>query len=518
MKHRYPYPILSLLLTAAFFLSGCTQDLLPAAAENDAEILSETAPPSAPPTVSPSPAHQETEIQDFPDALQKPAGNSQGSEEGRKALYETAAPLYLDDFSYLMEKGYSYTFVDIGVQYPVMLVAAETFTYEDTAPIQACMWCNVYYLEEGSVRLLDSLSSLGTAYPIAFDETGLYEAGSKGVRKWTIKVEDGSPKLVVAEDAYVSCDESGNPFYSCEKYGKTLEISEAVYQRLADGYQAALAVSFEESPAYSMPAEALDLMQALEDASGHKMEKYIYVDMDHDGKEEMMGAYEEKFCVWPIWYASSDNSLCQPVTGLSRGYDTCSFEKLDFQDETHIAICDSNMLGTGKQYSIYRLGDQELQPLVQNQYGYVYQDRDGNIILDVEAYDAQYDADRGHMTGHTWTDTYLYYEDGRYKEYGALILSDMQFLQYDNAADLLADIRSENAEDEFQFTYFLRENGIVHIQCDRTTENGSIYYYHYTLHAEGSHLVGGLENKNNGRMDTCFSTLEVTYPETEPFL
>ena len=246
------------------------------------------------------------------------------------------------------------------------------------------------------------------------------------------------------------------------------------------------------------------------------MEKYIYVDMDHDGKEEMMGAYEENG-VWSVWYANSDNDLCQPVTGLSRGYDTCTFEKLDLPDETHIVICDWNMLGTGKQYSIYRLEDQELQPLVQNQYGYVYQNQDGNIILDVEAYDAQYDPDLGHMIGHTWTDTYLYYEDGRYKEYGALILSDTQFLQYDNAADLLADIRSENAEDEIQFTYFLRENGIVHIQCDRTTEYGSIYYYHYTLHAEGSHLVGGLESKNEGRMDTYFSTLEVTYPEAEAF-
>lgn len=45
-----------------------------------------------------------------------------------------------------------------------------------------------------------------------------------------------------------------------------------------------------EGSAYSMSAEALALMQCLEAASGHKIEKYIYVDMDHDGKEEMMGA------------------------------------------------------------------------------------------------------------------------------------------------------------------------------------------------------------------------------------
>lgn len=520
MKHSYLYIILSLCLTAAFFLGGCTQDLqTPDTAENDVEILSETAAPSAAPTVSPSPAPAESEIQDFPDALPKPEGNAFESEDAKRSLYERAEPLYQNQLSLLdstFKDEYSYTFVDIGTQYPVMLVTYETFTYEIAESIQACMWCNVYYPKEDDVRLLDRLSSLGTAYPIAFDEAGLYEAGPKGVRKWTIKIEEGSPELVAVETAYVSYDEDGSFSFSGEKDGETIEISASDYQRLSGCYQTASVVHFEESP-YSMPAESLALMQCLEDASGHKMEEYVYVDMDHDGKNEMMGTYEEDSYNWSVWYANNDGTICQPVLGLPRGYDRCTLEKLDFPAETHIVVFEYNMLGTGKQYSIYRLNDQELQPLVQSQYGSVYQNSDGDIILDVESYDAHYDIVDGLFTGHTWTDTYLYYEDGSYKEYGAAILSEEQFLCYDNAAELLSDIRSEAGDGEIEFVYFLRENGIVHVQCILTIENVSIDYFHYTFRAEGNHLTGSLESKNEGCMGTYFSTLEVTYPEAEAF-
>lgn len=218
MKHSYLYIILSLCLTSAFFLGGCAQDLqTPDTAENDGEILSDMAAPSAVSTVSPSPAPAESETQDFPDVLPKPEGNAFESEEAKRSLYEKAEPLYQNQLSLLdstFKDEYSYTFVDIGAQYPVMLAAYETFSYEIAESIHVCMWCNVYYPKEDDVRLLDRLSSLGTAYPIAFDETGLYEAGSKGVRKWSIKMEEGSPELVAVEAAYVSYDEDGNSSYS----------------------------------------------------------------------------------------------------------------------------------------------------------------------------------------------------------------------------------------------------------------------------------------------------------------
>lgn len=526
MKHCYLYKLLILCLAAAFFLGGCAQDLqTPTTTENDTEVLSEATALSASPspTVSPaSPASPEADAPDIPDKLPKPEGNVLESAEARRALYERAEPLYHDEFSFLenvsyFENGFSYTFADIGAQYPVMLVTGETFTYEMTEPIQACMQCNVYYFDGSDVRLFGSLNSLGTAYPIAFDETGLYEAGSKGVRKWTIKMEEDSPELVATEAAYVSCDEDGTFSYSGEKDGEIVEISASDYQRLSSNYQTASAVRFEKFPTRSMSAEALALMQCLEDASGHKMEEYVYADMDHDGNEEMLGAYEEDSFGWSIWYTNSDGSICQPVPGSEQGFDTCSFKLLNFPSETHIVINEVNLMGNNKRYSIYKLKDQELQPLVHDQYGYVYQNAVSDILLDVEDYDAHYDIASELFMGHTWKDTYLYYEDGSYKEYGAVILSEEQFLRYDNAAELLSDICEDAGDGEIQFCYFLRENGIVHIQCECTTEYGSADYFYYTLRVEGKHLTGSLESKNDGCMGTSFSWLEVTYPEAEAF-
>ncbi len=519
MKHSYLYIILSLCLTVAFFLGGCAQDLqTPDTAENDVEILSDMAAPSASPSPTVTP---ETDTPDIPDKLPKPEGNAQESEESRRALYERAEPLYQDELSFLenvsyFENGFSYTFADIGNQYPVMLATGETFTYDITESIQACMQCNVYYYDGSDVRLFDSLSSLGTAYPIAFDETGLYEAGPKGVRRLSIRMEGKYLKLVVVEAAYVSYDEDGNSSYYSEKDGEPVEISASDYQQLFTKYQAASIAQFEGS-APSMPAESLALMQCLEGASGHKMEEYVYVDMDHDGKNEMIGAYEDDSYDWSVWYANNDGTICQPVPGSEQGFDTCRFELLSLPSETHIVINEVNLMGNNKRYSIYGLNNQEMYPLVHDQYGYVYQNSNGDIILDVEDYDAHYDIVDDLFTGHTWSDTYLYYEDGSYKEYGAVILSEEQFLRYDNAAELLSDICSEADDGEIEFVYFLRENGIVHVQCILTIENVSIDYFHYTFRAEENHLTGSLESKNEGRMGTYFSTLEVTYPEAEVF-
>lgn len=264
---------------------------------------------------------------------------------------------------------------------------------------------------------------------------------------------------------------------------------------------------------HTTPAREPDPVQRMEGACGHRIEKYIYVDMDHDGKEELMGAYEEDSCHWSVWYASSDGSICQPVPISAQGFDSCSFELLDFPSETHVVINEINIMGTNKRYSIYRLNSHELSSLVEDQYGNVYQNANGDILLNVEDYDASYDIASECFIGHTWKDTYLYYADGCYREYGAAILSEEQFLRYDNAAEILSDIRRENNSDEIGFSaFFLRENGIVHIQCEHTTEYGSADYFYYTLRLEDNRLNGGLENKNDGCMGTSFSWLEVTYP------
>ncbi len=263
--------------------------------------------------------------------------------------------------------------------------------------------------------------------------------------------------------------------------------------------------------AIPLPTDKPKLLSFLENISGYKMDQYLLIDMDHDGHKEMIGVYADDL-LWQVWYVSSNGDICKHLPITSQGFDQCNLQLVEFDDETHVVVNTYNMMGNNKHYSILALKDKQIQALVPDQYGYVSQNENGDILLNVEAYDGYYDSASGIYMLHTWKDSYLYYENGAYKEYGALKLSEEQFMQYDNAANVLSDICHAQNSDRIEFSYFLRENGIVHVNCSLTDEDESIQFFYYTLQTDGRHLTGGLGNVYDGQMESYFSTLEVTYP------
>lgn len=265
-----------------------------------------------------------------------------------------------------------------------------------------------------------------------------------------------------------------------------------------------------------MSAAKPGLLISLENISGYEMDQYLLIDMDHDGLEELIGVYADDL-LWQVWYINNSGDVCEHFPISAQGFDQCNLELVEFKNETHVAVNVFNMMGNNKRYSILALKDQKLQALVSDQYGYVSQNEEEDILLNVEAYDGYYDSASGIYMSHTWKDSYLYYDNGTYKEYGALKLSEKQFMQYENSSDILSDIRHEKNSDEIQFSYFLRENGIVHVGCSLTTEDESIQFFYYTLQTDGRHLTGGLEDVYEGQMESYFSTLEVTYPNLSDF-
>ena len=267
------------------------------------------------------------------------------------------------------------------------------------------------------------------------------------------------------------------------------------------------------------PTEEHDrqMLALLDEACGSEIYVYASVDMDQDGENEMIGVANDSGCF--VWYCSSDLKSCYEVMQMS-WHDDCTIKQIEHDEEIHVVVDGYNWMGTGKSYSILALHDGAIEVLVDDNYGYVYMNEEHDIILDIETYDGIYEKTDDIWIMHTWKDTYLYYEDGKYKEYGALRISEEEFLKYDNAQELLDEIEKENqGEDvvEIRHSYFIRENGIVHIQCeveeyDAEYNNESITYFHYTLRENGNRLDGELI-LNYGIMGSSFSLLdEVTYP------
>ncbi len=105
----------------------------------------------------------------------------------------------------------SYAYVEIGEDaLPLLLVADGTYDYGEG--IQAAIACNVYYAWDGKVQDLGEIASDGTAYPISFDQDGIYTAGGHYVARYLPDAQN--KKLAVVEFASEVFDEDGNASYT----------------------------------------------------------------------------------------------------------------------------------------------------------------------------------------------------------------------------------------------------------------------------------------------------------------
>ena len=253
------------------------------------------------------------------------------------------------------------------------------------------------------------------------------------------------------------------------------------------------------------------LIELMRNACGSDLETYLYLDMDNDGQKELLGTFApDDMSAFQTWYASSDGTVCKEVLQGSMAFDECSMEAIELEHETHIAINTYNLMGDNKQYSILALHNSEIICLSENQHGYVGTDDNGTIFLSVEAYDGMYDPDMQMYLMHTWKHTYLTYDETQktYKEYTAKQISEEEFLTLKNAKEcldtILADITKENTK-KIEFSFFIRKNGILHVQCSEYDTAGFIYYSYYTMHYQEDTILDAPGEQNDGQMYESFS-------------
>lgn len=265
-----------------------------------------------------------------------------------------------------------------------------------------------------------------------------------------------------------------------------------------------------------------EMVQKLQAAVQQEIYTWAYIDMDHDGTKELIGAYQDEKNAWRAGYCSSNGQICEAISKdiISCGNDTCSLEIMDIGEETHIVYNCWNLMGTEKRYSILALQNQKIVCLVPLQYGYVRMSNEGDILLSVESYNAMYepaDDGEGIWLGHTWNDTYLFYEDGVYKEYGASEIAEEEFMTYENAQGLKEQIEKELKQPDttkMEYFYFKRNNGILHIQCNVENEFGTITYGYYTVRYQDNTLEEKPGEYNPGQMSPSLlwgDNLETVY-------
>lgn len=257
-----------------------------------------------------------------------------------------------------------------------------------------------------------------------------------------------------------------------------------------------------------------ELLAITEMTANHAIEDYRYIDMDHDGAKELIGIYHNDRGLYQTWYCSSDGRTCTLVYQTEEGMDESKIELLDVGSETHVVLNTYRMMGTGQNYSIIGLKNKKAICLISEKKGYVSMTNERDITLNVEAYDGVYEPGINGMMLHTWKDTYLFFDGNQYKEYGAIEISENEFLAYQNSREIKEKIEGELSQSNttfLEFSYFRRKNGILHIQCNVHSDSGQIQYGYYTVRYVDKKLNKEIGEYNSGQMTTAFSDLEVVY-------
>lgn len=138
-----------------------------------------------------------------------------------------------------LEDNELFAIIDANTSLPVLLVTSQV--YNDGLGNQAALNCDVYYLIDKEVKNIGTIESMGTAYPIAYDETGIYAASGHDMQRFEIE-KSGSIRL--AEGIYEQFDESGNVAYTMKKGDETKVITEEEYYAAFEKYSNATIVNF----------------------------------------------------------------------------------------------------------------------------------------------------------------------------------------------------------------------------------------------------------------------------------
>ena len=138
-----------------------------------------------------------------------------------------------------LEDNELFVMIDTNAPLPVLLVTTQV--YKDGTGKQAALACDVYYPVDNEVKNIGTIVSMGTAYPVSYDETGIYAASGHGMQRFEIE-ESGI--LKPAEGIYEQFDENGDAAYTMEAENETKTISEEAYYAAFEKYSNAEVAEF----------------------------------------------------------------------------------------------------------------------------------------------------------------------------------------------------------------------------------------------------------------------------------
>jgi hypothetical protein len=232
-------------------------------------------------------------------------------------------------------------------------------------------------------------------------------------------------------------------------------------------------------------------------------------DFDHDDLADLAVCTRGGDGTVTLWLLSGDGRTVK-VSESGREMAELGISPTDAGN--HLIFNTYNTAGSSTAFEIWELGFEE-PVLMAEGSGNAYSE-EGKLRVVVEDYDGMFMQDAG-LAVHTWKNAYLGFEDMDYVEYGAVQLSEEEFLALGNAGrirDILKNEEKEQGAAATSFAYFYRANDIVEIQTFSQMESGDRYFRITTLPCEGDSLDLEKRVTGDGLVRESYTSLPKEYP------
>jgi hypothetical protein len=232
-------------------------------------------------------------------------------------------------------------------------------------------------------------------------------------------------------------------------------------------------------------------------------------DFDHDDLADLAVCTRGGDGTVTLWLLSGDGRTVK-VSESGREMAELGISPTDAGN--HLIFNTYNSAGSSTAFEIWELGFEE-PVLMAEGSGNAYSE-EGKLRVVVEDYDGMFMQDAG-LAVHTWKNAYLGFEDMDYVEYGAVQLSEEEFLALGNAGrirDILKTEEKEQGAAATSFAYFYRANDIVEIQTFSQMESGDRYFRITTLPCEGDSLDLEKRVTGDGLVRESYTSLPKEYP------
>lgn len=253
-----------------------------------------------------------------------------------------------------------------------------------------------------------------------------------------------------------------------------------------------------------------ELIEAVKNCYDAEFGSYLYGDIDRDNEKELLAAYlDYSVGEWKIVKLENSSSQAEDFYSISLygAYEKCDMELIDLKTEIHLAINLNSEWGTDYDSHILSIDQSEVTEKL-SLFASVYQNENGNIIVQRTACNNCIDTTTGMMMGRTWSYSYLNYdtESGQYQEYAAYEITEEEFLEYEGALEIIQSIKDQYDDKELKLCFYRRNNGIMYVQYEYM-ENSIITYEYYTLYYEGKTILNQ-PDLSSGMIDKGSTNLE----------